>query len=402
MPHLILATDPPCAVCWRREASGWYQLDEDSPRLVCQSCFVALPECERCHATVRSLAAVADDRQLCRSCTRGWVGCVSCRELTDPHVRTDTDEPVCLRCAAVFFDSCFNCGRYSAASRYVSGGHRACTRCAALYDSCPDCGTLLRAGRACEPCARRAWVWNYSYKPDPIFHGDGPLYLGMELEIIVPDDRYSKCVAVAADHLGDLGYLKQDSSIQPQGFELVTHPMSYRHAIDHFPWALLEVLGDLGCETDQTVGLHVHASRDGFDSPAHIYRWLKLLYRNESAVTTLARRRSRYAPFDRIARAKARDTAKSHQHALGLERYQAINPYPRKTLELRVFASSLDIQCVQAALAFTAASIDYTRALRVADVRAGAWEWSAFAAWVARQPDYRPLAVEMEDLACAC
>ncbi|MET8779093.1 hypothetical protein ABZV58_29165 [Nocardia sp. NPDC004654] len=399
MPHPILATDPPCALCWRRNASDWHQLDD---QLVCGSCFPALPQCERCYATVRSVVVVADERQLCRSCTRGWVGCVSCRELTDPHVRTDTDEPVCLRCAAVFFDSCVNCGRYSAASRYVSGGTRACTRCAGTYASCPQCATLLRPGRGCDPCARRDRVWNYSYKPDPRFHGDGPLYLGMELEVIVPDYCYDEAVAAATEHLGDLGYLKQDSSIRPLGFEVVTHPMSYRHAIDHFPWGLLTVLEDLDCETDQTVGLHVHASRDGFDSPAHIYRWLKLLYRNESAVTILARRRSRYAPFDRIARAKARETAKSHQHALGLARYQAINPYPRKTLELRVFASSLDVQCVQAALAFTAASIDYTRALRVADVRAGAWEWSAFGAWVARQPDYQPLAAEMEDLACAC
>jgi hypothetical protein len=43
-------------------------------------------------------------------------------------------------------------------------------------------------------------------------------------------------------------------------------------------------------------------------------------------------------------RARAKDTAKGPQHALGLERYQAINPYPRNTLELRVFASSLDVQ----------------------------------------------------------
>jgi len=245
-------------------------------------------------------------------------------------------------------------------------------------------------------------VWNYTYKPDPVFHGDGPLFLGLELEIIVPDHSYRECSTLAIARLDDLGYLKTDSSIRPTGFELVTHPMSYAYAIEKFPWPLLDELARRGCETDTSVGLHVHASRAGFDSPAHIYRWLKLLYRNETEVSTLARRRSHYAPFDRLARAKARDTAKSHQHALGLDRYQAINPYPRHTLELRVFASSLDVQCVQAALAFTAASIDYTRDLRVTDVRGGAWEWSRFAAWVRTRPDYSPLAAEMVDLACAC
>ncbi|MFE9575376.1 hypothetical protein ACFYO1_03240 [Nocardia sp. NPDC006044] len=322
--------------------------------------------------------------------------------MTSPHLRTDTDESLCGRCAGAFFDLCGRCSRFSANSRYVSGGTRVCARCAQNYSTCIDCDTLVRDGGHCDTCDRPAHVWNYTYKPDPRFHGEGPLYLGMELEVVVPDHYYHRCVRVACDQLGTLGYLKQDSSIQPNGFEIVTHPMSYRHAIEEFPWRLLGDLGELGCETDTSVGLHVHVSRDGFDSPAHVYRWMKLLYRNEPAVSTLARRRSHFAPFDRVARARVKDTAKGHLYALGLDRYQAINPYPRKTLELRVFASSLDVQQVQAALAFTAASVDYTRALDVAAVRAGAWEWPRFAEWVRTQPQYQPLWAEMEELACAC
>ncbi|WP_406274553.1 amidoligase family protein [Nocardia sp. NBC_00881] len=397
MPDITLSA--PCAVCGTRNPGDRYPI-EDQP--VCGDCVPQLSRCGHCREFAIALTETADERRLCARCVAGWLPCVSCAGVTDPRVRTDADEAVCLRCAAVFFDICFQCSRYSAATRYVSGGHRACTRCAGHYETCSDCGTLMRAGRTCDCCTRREHVWNYSYKPDPRFHGDGPLYLGMELEIIVPDHRYRECVAVAGDYLDDLGYLKQDSSIRPTGFELVTHPMSYRYAIDRFPWPLLGALEELDCETDTSVGLHVHASRDGFDSPAHIYRWMKLLYRNESAVSMIARRRSHYAPFDRVARARVKDTAKGHQHALGLDRYQAINPYPRKTLELRIFASSLNVQQVQAALAFTIASIDYTRHLRVADVRAGAWEWSRFAAWVRHHPDYQPLRAEMEDLACAC
>ncbi|MFE9324030.1 hypothetical protein ACIHDR_41655 [Nocardia sp. NPDC052278] len=324
--------------------------------------------------------------------------------MTGPHERTDTDEVVCYRCATAFFDRCFNCGRHSAASRYVSGGMRACTRCAAGFSCCRDCGTLLRGQRGCELCAHPARVRNYSFKPDPRFHGEGPLFLGLELEIVVPEHTYADAVELATAQLGGLGYLKRDSSIQPGGFELVSHPMSYRYAIDRFPWVLLGQLKDLGCDTNAGVGLHVHASRAGFASPAHVFRWMKLLYRNESEVTRLARRRSRYAPFDRVARSRVKDTAKNHVHALGLDRYQAINPYPRHTLELRVFASSLEVGRVQAALAFTAASIDYTRALRIPDVRAGAWEWSRFAAWVDTHPTYLPLTEQLRELelACAC
>ncbi|MEV2225443.1 hypothetical protein AB0E01_37045 [Nocardia vinacea] len=345
----------------------------------------------------------AEEYRLCRRCTAGWGGCVSCRRLTGPYQRTDCGEVVCGRCAEAFFDLCTSCSRFSATSRYLSGGGRICARCAEHYPSCRRCGTLTRADGDCDTCDHPHHVWNYNYKPDPRFHGNGPLYLGMELEIVVPEHQYRRCVTLAGDHLGPLAYLKRDSSIEPGGFELVTHPMSYDYAISEFPWPLLGQLAELGCETDSSVGLHIHASRDGFASSAHIYRWMKILYRNESAVTTIARRSSHYAPFDQRARAMVKNTAKNPLHALGLSRYQAINPYPRKTLELRVFASSLDVQQVQAALAFTAASIDYTRDLRVADVRAGAWEWSRFAAWVARQNGrYGPLLAEMEDLSCAC
>ncbi|WP_280335035.1 hypothetical protein [Nocardia wallacei] len=247
-------------------------------------------------------------------------------------------------------------------------------------------------------------MWEYDYKPNPLFFGTGPLYLGMELEIIVPRRVYGECTDLAGERLGSLAYLKADSSIRPLGFELVTHPMAYSYALERFPWHLLGELADLGCESDARVGLHVHASRAGFDSPAHIYRWAKLLYRNESQTVAVARRRSdRYAGFSAAARARIRDSAKGDLHRFGLDKYQAINPLPRHTLELRVFAGSLDPRVVQAALAFTTASIEYTRTLTSADVlHHGGWSWPRFTAWVHDRPEYAPLTAEWEDLACAC
>ncbi len=390
--------EPPCVLCQSTDLGRGVRIER---RSVCERCALRTPRCDGCYEPALSLRSTAEGHLRCARCTSSWSACVSCRMLTSPNFRTDLNEVVCASCAGVFFDLCGRCSRFSASTRYLSGGMRVCGRCAAHYPSCGDCGGLVRSYHDCDSCERPHHVWNYSYKPDPRFHGTGPLFLGMELEVIVAHN-YDESVRTACDELASLGYLKHDSSIYPRGFEIVTHPMSYRYAIEQFPWQLLGELDELGCVTDSSVGLHVHASRDGFDSPAHIYRWMKLLYRNESAVSAIARRRSHFAPFDRQARARVKETAKSHQYALGLERYQAINPYPRKTLELRVFASSLQVQQVQAALAFTAASVDYTRGLDVAAVRAGAWEWSHFAAWVRTRADYAPLWAQMEELACAC
>jgi hypothetical protein len=104
--------------------------------------------------------------------------------------------------------------------------------------------------------------------------------------------------------------------------------------------------------------------------------------------------------FDPGARARAAAHAKGETG--GAFRYQAINVCPEDTFELRVFASSLHAQEVQAALAFADASVEYTRTLSAADIaRRRGWEWVAFTAWLGARPEYRCLTDELEALACA-
>jgi hypothetical protein len=243
-------------------------------------------------------------------------------------------------------------------------------------------------------------IHDYCYKPCPVFHGQGPLFLGLELEVATPPDNRSDCARTATSWLGSLGYLKSDSSID-HGFEIVTHPMSYRWAIERFPWPMLPALTEDGAEVTRQTGLHVHLSRAGFDGPCHAYRWMKFVYRNQAAVTTLARRSSsQWAQFSDEPRRAVKEHAKG---ALGYYRYWAINASNADTFELRVFASSLQPVEVQAALGFAAASVEYTRDLTVpAIVRDDGWSWPAFTAWLADRPGYCALREQAEVLACAC
>lgn len=218
------------------------------------------------------------------------------------------------------------------------------------------------------------------------------MYLGLELEINVPRRRESveRIVTVVRRWLADLGYLKHDNTIS-HGFEIVTHPMSYRWAIAHFPWDMLAEIERLGGHADG-VGLHVHINRDGLDSPEHIWLWMELLYRNRDQVITLARRRAdTYAPF--ADRHKIQDYARG---ARGDTRYRAINASNEATFELRFFASSLDRREVRAALGLAAASVEYTRELASAGTTdRGRLDWSEFMAWLPAHPEYTPLAREV-------
>jgi hypothetical protein len=70
----------------------------------------------------------------------------------------------------------------------------------------------------------------------------------------------------------------------------------------------------------------------------------------------------------------------------------AVNTQNKDTLELRVFASSLDPALVKAALAFAAASVEYTRD------PVNPLGWDDFARWVSTRADYAPLTRELRRL----
>lgn len=276
-----------------------------------------------------------------------------------------------------------------------------------IYDDDPDEDDDSN-GCTCYDCTRtrqrsrggRSSLYDYSYKPSPVFHGDGPLFIGPEIEVEAGDADRDECINFAHEKLGELGYLKSDGSLE-YGFEIVTHPMAYGWAMENFPWDMLTELKRMGCYTESShTGLHVHVSRAGFSSPCHAYRWMKFVYRNQDPVSALARRRSsEWAAFSSDDRRNVKNYAKGE---MGYTRYAAINPCNSNTFELRMFASSLKPERVQAAFGFAAASVEYTRRLSAADIaKNGGWTWRAFRNWVSDRPVYEPLAKQMEVLTCA-
>jgi hypothetical protein len=355
-----------------------------------------MPYLDATHGCVQDIET-QDGQLVCDQCAPGeYVRCGGCQQWYP-------DGESCRDCV-----TCEHCDDVVAEDETVEtvDGYTICRYCRDnSYWQCDECDGWNRDGDACdrEDCqANRNFgglVYEYSYKPIPVFHGTGPLYLGPEIEIETPYSGGERCARIAGSHLGDLGYLKEDSSID-NGFEIVTHPMSYEWALEHFPWRMLAELDDAGCCATADTGLHIHLSRDGFSSTCHTYRWMKFIYRNQSQVTTLAGRTSaQWARFSDDDRRAVRDYAKGK---LG-DRYRAINTNNDDTFELRIFASSLDPQRVRAVFGFAAASVEYTRALTVgAIVKHRGWAWAAFVDWVADRPIYAPLRKQLEVLACAC
>lgn len=362
----------------------------------------------------------------------------SCDECGDVHAddtmtTTGDGDVICGTCRSESWRLCRYCADYFHTDDVATAwdGIRdlvACERCRDLrgWEQCESCDTWCIYGTHndyCESCASdrcdcsecspdddddyygHGAIRGYSYKPEPIMHGDGRYHLGLELEIEAPyRSDVGRAAAIASEGFGDVAYLKDDCSIN-HGFEIVTHPMTHEYASQSFPWATLDKLREMGCDGDNT-GIHVHVSRSAFDTAGHVYRWMKLIYRNRRDVQRIARRKSdEWAAFSPYTSENIKSYAKATalinkgqapRYGDGMygERYSAINVNNYHTFEVRVFRASVEVEEVRAALDLVAASVEYTRDLTVAEIVHGGWTWDNFMTWAAQRSEYSALVAQ--------
>lgn len=357
--------------------------------VACGACSLHAISCDGCNGRSMQSFRASRDRRVCTACVRGgrMRRCDQCQTHFDHHEvilqSTQNGYIVCPPCLAEQYRECDAC------EEFVS-----------VYDNCETCNPYRDDDDY--DCEYDGLVHCYSYTPELVFHAatgeDTQTYLGMELEVT---NANMDCARAAIEALGDLGYLKEDSSVE-YGFEIVTHPMTHAYACESFPWDLLNTLARNGAGNDEDSGIHVHVSRDGFSSQAHEYRWLKFIFRNEDGVSGIARRNgSTWARFSETARKDVKKYVdKNDRDRYDAQRYQAVNVQNRHTYEVRVFRSSLVRREVQAALDLVAASVEYTRKLSVREIVDGGWTWDAFRVWVSERPEYAALSEEMATCAC--
>ena len=108
-----------------------------------------------------------------------------------------------------------------------------------------------------------------------------------------------------------------------------------------------------------------------------------------------AGRKSRYARFNDVYTFDEYDKpvfSLKHKIKIGesTERYSAVNTNNRDTLELRFFKGTMNTSGVLSALDLAQALVEYTRDLRLDDVKRGALSWDKFANYVAQNNGLYP------------
>ena len=393
-----------------------------------------------------------------------WQMCLHHSSIADAGINdlTMATEPESIRC--------YHCSAWRPETAYdrplvIRTGVRVCDRCASNSFYCEPCAEWTFDSSDCASCSPwdgnldsdddddepheyQRWcdcyacqqyrdygrnngdeprgILSYSYKPTPRFHGDGPVYLGPEIELEFGGNSYSvyeKLQQIAYsvnDAIGNLGYVKSDGSLD-SGMEIVTHPMSYDYAIDNFPWPMLAELKKQGMQASSRTGVHIHVSRAGFSNPSHVFRWHQFIHHNAAMVQKIAGRGSvGYSKYDADqARKSAKFVAKGYpvtyvpsgkpvprrrtvdnfnrdanQKVGHVDRYLAINVLNEHTFELRIFQSTTNADVLKSYFALADASVEYTRQLDFGKIsKDKGWSWAKFAEWLAlpAQAKYAPL-----------
>ena len=258
-------------------------------------------------------------------------------------------------------------------------------------------------------CGTGRHLHQYGCKPDIEFHGKSKtnLYLGLELETeIYGDLRDATEYASQAlegigivKHDGSIGYLKTlngyTNKVGKDGFEIVLQPHTHTELRDRSAqlWTALETLRTKyearSWDAPSDCGIHIHLSRAGFSSGAHLHRFIAFIYHNPQQMMKFAGRKSLYARFNDVYTFDEYDRPVfSLKHKTGnprlvaSERYSAVNTQNEHTIELRFFRGTMNTSGVLSTLDLAQAMVEYTRELRLDDVKLGALSWDWFADYV--------------------
>ena len=286
-------------------------------------------------------------------------------------------QELCRNCYDTETCVCDHCGRHSWAEDSCGDeNHSLCRTCMERYYAhCTDCGRLVARDNLqflsesdtegyCSECYEHHLsehgVHSYNYKPEPIFYGNGPRYLGVELEIDGGGESHRNAIQLqrvvnrGIEHI----YTKHDGSLS-NGMEIVTHPMTLEYHQQKMPWRrLLRQAVGMSYRSHQagTCGLHVHVNRSSLGSYQEEQEGTisRILYLVENFWYELLRfsRRTQEQMDHWASRYGRKDEPKDVLYTAKCSgnRYNCVNLLSSDTIEFRMFRGTLKYNTLIATL----------------------------------------------------
>ena len=281
----------------------------------------------------------------------------------------------CWRCEEIF----------SSALLATYDGERYCTDCLSIVT---DQENYDSDGDSDYDNSNSSAIQSWDSKPNARFHNDNgtvttvpvtnnlynkpTLYFGMELETERKQSNIPTYTAARRfiDATDRLVYCKSDMSLR-DGFEIVTHPMSFQYVVNHFDnygTALQSLRSSKYRAWDtSSCGLHIHISKNSFLSVAHEMKFIYMIYKNEKPISDFVGRNSSFAEYNldaflgeynwNIKKPSVTEVVKGlDKHGNPIHRQDgrnlALNRNNQHTHELRIFRPSLQITTVRSYIEF--------------------------------------------------
>lgn len=332
--------------------------------IYCENCYDDLPYCERCEEReggmdTSSVYSRNGEVCWCQNCLDEYsFYCERCNEnycssyYDSRNVNRSTMCEGCCEDADVFECTICNCYRTGEqlANEDDDSEEWYCTRCV-------DSGNM--------------YIHSYSYKPTPKFlktenDKNNDMFFGIELEVEKADSDVSHPDMAKQIHNENLYYLKRDGSLD-NGFEIVTHPMTFNYIQANRETVFLPLLNKLvdnqyRSYDANSCGIHIHMSKQAFGT-WQLYRFMKFFIDNRDFVTAISQRKpeklERWAAIDNdnedaiIYKAK-----KKYGNS---KRYVAVNLQNQSTVEIRIFRGTLNYFSFMKNVEFCYALFNFTR-----------------------------------------
>lgn len=362
--------------------------------------------CEKCGGVVDTAHSVwtNNTRQVwCNKCSELTLVCDHCNFIVpnDDGIKRVCGESWCPKCVSDSAFKCEHCDEYASIDQAVSVGDcRWCEQCASedseVCDHCRNrvnqedtteidgdtwCDRCVRYDTVvCENCGERSSTENMSYieRTGCWYCGDcgrpsnGPLYeyhcfdksltfhgegrkAGFELEVGDGDhdDVIPTCETLNnIDPMYKRFHTEEDGSIPGGGFELISMPHDMKSHVEYDWGRVLKIIGQgFFADTCEGVGLHVHVEKKGI-TPMGCAKIDIFVAHHFDFFSKVARRTcTAYAKPKKINEGR---------WGVGNDRYRAVNFRPSRTIEFRLWQSTLDHKMLLGYIELSLAIVEWT------------------------------------------
>ncbi len=299
--------------------------------------------------------------------------CSQCgEELTEENVYFMEEEAYCLDCFEELTDVCAECGeRIYISENEGTEDTPLCSHCYYhYYTRCNHCDELIMLDNAyyeqgayyCNECYQaRKSIHDYSYKPAPMFYGEGNRFFGVELEIDDGGKDYfnARQILKLANDAKEHIYIKEDGSLS-DGFEIVSHPMTLDYHKNNMDWQeMMKKALAMGYYSHQsgTTGLHIHVNKSCFgeyadeqENPISRVLYFVEMFWNEMLCFSRRTESQMKQWANRYGRKNFPKETLYHAKGSKNGRYTCVNLNNYETIEFRLFRGTLKYNTLIATL----------------------------------------------------